>query len=570
MIDPKTLRVSCAGLTVLYVEDEEEIRNHVASILANFFAEVRSAADGEQGLAAFRERAADLVVSDIKMPHMGGLEMLKAIKEINREQAVLIVSAYNEARFFAEAIRLGVNGFVLKPVEMQQLFETLQRIVGSIREHRENKLYRDHLERLVREKTEELAKRLVTDDLTGLFNHLQLQDDLSGDEPVALVLINVDNLRELNDGYGFHIGNWALQALAAGLWGERSPGARLYRLASDFVVTLPGADLAYGEAEARRLHRYVSDLHLTTEGGADVVLASTFGVVAGRGPGLIDQARLAVMEARQQGNNRIFVLRGRSTLEGRQRETMERIAQVHRALADGRIVAHFQPIVNNATGRIAKYEALARMIDEKGELIPPLQFIQAAKLGGLMPSLTECMFDQAIALLGRCRCEISVNVTDVELRDGSLSAYLEGMLRDLRFDPGRLVIEVLEGISIDDSPEAMDQLRHLKALGLKLAIDDFGAEHSHFSRLMDLDADYLKIDGQFIKNIDHDPKACTISRAITELAKTMNIRVIAEFVHSREVQKKVLELGIHYSQGFYLGEPSPEPAHDCQEGPSED
>lgn len=120
----------------------------------------------------------------------------------------------------------------------------------------------------------------------------------------------------------------------------------------------------------------------------------------------------------------------------------------------------------------------------------------------------------------------------------------------------RIVVEVLEHIHTYDDSSTLNQLVDLKSMGIQIAIDDFGNEQSNFSRLLDIQADYIKIDGQFIKSIDTDLKSYKISSAISNLAKSLDAKIIAEYVHSKEVLDKILELDIDYSQGYYFGAPT--------------
>ncbi len=133
--------------------------------------------------------------------------------------------------------------------------------------------------------------------------------------------------------------------------------------------------------------------------------------------------------------------------------------------------------------------------------------------------------------------------------------YMASLFQEVVVPPGCVVFEVLEGISLTDSDNVLEQLTALKEMGCKIAIDDFGAEQSNFSRLLELNADFVKIDGKFIKNIHTDPKSYTITKAISGLAKDIGIKVIAEFVHCEQIQEKIAELGIEYSQGYYFGKP---------------
>lgn len=562
MTDARQLRELCRGLSALYVEDEAEIRAHMEGILGNFFEDLRLATDGAEGLERYRQRPADLVITDIMMPGMDGLAMAAAIKEIDPLQRLLIVSAYNEPRFFAQAIRVGVDGFVLKPVELQQLLDALRKTVLSIREHLENRAYHHELERLVEEKSAELAHQAITDPLTGLYNMTKLQQALERDEPCGLLLLNPENMGRINSAYGLDIGNWVLQSLAAFLRDQLPAGSELYRLTcAEFVITLPGADAETTDRVAESVRGAMGNYCFTLRHGCIIRMNVTMALSHGRGPELLRRARLALQEVRQRGGNRIGRFQPDSPMETHQRETLDWIGRLRTALDEGRLTAWFQPVVNNATGRIEKYECLAR-VREGDEIIPPIRFLEAAKLGGLMPRLTEAVVMSAVrAMEGNTDCQFSINITDDDLSEGRLTELMASLVERGRVSPSRVVFEILEGISVQGADEAVERIRELKAMGFQIAIDDFGAEHSHFARILDLRADLLKIDGRFIRAIDHDAQSLTICRAITQMARGMGLKVVAEFVHSEAVQRIVQELGIDYSQGYHFGAPAELPDH---------
>jgi len=155
MISIKGLKELAQNYTVLYVEDNEKIRNSVTHYLERFFKKVRSVSDGEEGLFIYKESAYDIVITDIDMPKMNGLDMAAKIKEINERQEIIIVSAYAENNLFMDSIRIGVSGYVIKPIDFRQINEVLYKVLYKLEKFRENELYKANLEKLVELKSEE-------------------------------------------------------------------------------------------------------------------------------------------------------------------------------------------------------------------------------------------------------------------------------------------------------------------------------------------------------------------------------------------------------------------------------
>ena len=154
-------------------------------------------------------------------------------------------------------------------------------------------------------------------------------------------------------------------------------------------------------------------------------------------------------------------------------------------------------------------------------------------------------------------CTFSINITEDDLNKNYLFEYLKEEAHRYDISPSRVILEILEGVSASGKANNIAQLKELKNYGFLIAIDDFGSEYSNFERVLDLDVDFLKIDARYIKNIDKDQKSFEITRAISFFAKNVHIPVVAEFVHSQEVQAKIDELGIEFSQGYLFSEPSP-------------
>jgi len=228
------------------------------------------------------------------------------------------------------------------------------------------------------------------------------------------------------------------------------------------------------------------------------------------------------------------------------------------AQQNARIVPYFQGIRNNQTNEIIKYESLARL-EVDGKIYSPYFFIEIAKNSGFLVEITKIMIDKSFAYLSQQAKEItmSINITEDDLYSKKLKEYLLERLAFYHLDASQIVLEILEGVSAGGAHNNIIQLKELKELGFQLAIDDFGVEYSNFERINELDVDFIKIDGKYIKNLDTNPKSYKIAKAISEFASSMGIKVIAEFVENESIQKVVEDIGIEFSQGYCFSVPSP-------------
>ena len=217
----------------------------------------------------------------------------------------------------------------------------------------------------------------------------------------------------------------------------------------------------------------------------------------------------------------------------------------------------FQGIYDNNKNSITKYEALARIVLED-RVVSPYEFLEPAKLSGLLPEITKVMIDKTMKAMSLNNYEFSINITEDDLAEDYLNDYLNEKISLYKIDSKRVILEILEGVSSTGKKNHIKQLNLLKKSGFKIAIDDFGAEYSNFERILDLDIDYIKIDAKYIKDIDTNKRSYEIVRAISFFAKNVNIPCIAEFVHNESVQKIIKDLGISYSQGYYFSQPNKE------------
>ncbi len=231
--------------------------------------------------------------------------------------------------------------------------------------------------------------------------------------------------------------------------------------------------------------------------------------------------------------------------------------KIKSAIEEKRIIPFFQPIINNKTGEIEKYETLIRMIDEDKKIISPYLFLQPSKKYKLYNYLTKIMIEKAFEVFKDINKEFSINISVDDILDESTNNFIIKKLKYYK-NPERVVFEILESEGIENYSKVMDFIMDIKACGGKIAIDDFGSGYSSFEHILKLNPDYLKIDASMIKNITRDKNSEIITTTIVEFARKIGLKTIAEFVHSEEVYEKVKNIGVDYSQGYYLGEPGME------------
>ncbi|MCD6189980.1 MAG: EAL domain-containing protein [Sulfurimonas sp.] len=554
------------NLTVLFVEDDTAARTSIKMLLDLFFDRVFLAENGKEGLKLFEQNKPDIVITDITMPIMGGIEMSKIIRVRQPSQKIIISSAHQDIEFLLGSLEIGVDGYLIKPIQKKQFIATIKRVLERISLEIENENYQKNLEKMVqiqvakiKEQSDSIMKQLRTDRLTGLANKEQLEIDFINKSPTEMLFLNIDNFDQINMSYGFEVGDILLLKIAKYL-NEEVGEYQLYRLNGDeFAIMIYNKGIAEVEKFANQLKLTIYNKVFIVN-DVSIRITVTIGIVP-----ILDiytdvpysSAHLVIKEARELRRNSIAVFKFNPSSINKQKEGLEWAQKIKLALDFDLLIPYFQPIVNLQTKEIDKYECLARIID-KGNVISPFFFIESAKIAGILPEITRRIIEKSFAVMEKSKVIFSINISDDDLKEGYLNKFLNEMCSKYHILPQRVVLEILENISNYDAGDAIKQLEELKDKGFQISIDDFGAESSNFARVQKLNVDFIKIDGSFIKDIATDKNSQDIVKTIIFYAQLSGVKTIAEFVHNKETFHIVMALGVDYAQGYHLGEPKSE------------
>ena len=235
---------------------------------------------------------------------------------------------------------------------------------------------------------------------------------------------------------------------------------------------------------------------------------------------------------------------------------IETIHMIKTAIDNGKIISYFQPIVNNVTNVVEKYESLVRLITEEGQLLTPYYFLDTAKKGRYYTKITKIVLDNSFAALYQIpNASISINLSMHDIERSEITTYIEHLLDAYKTESHRIIFELLESEDIKDFMLIRRFIQSVKKRGVKIAIDDFGTGYSNFERLLSYEPDILKIDGSLIKNIHNNEVNQHIVETIVLFAKKQRLTTVAEFVENEEIYHIVKQLGIDYSQGYFFGKP---------------
>lgn len=543
------------NIRVLYVEDDSQIREEFLHFLNRFFSSVTVATNGKEGLSKALENTYDLIITDIMMPKLNGLEMIEKIKEKKPSQPTMIISAYHELLMLHRSIELGVDGYLFKPIKPQETIDLLWKAVSKIMMEKENLLYKNHLEKMIEIKNQELIQLYTIDHITGLYTLSKLEQDLTQSSKASLAFIKISDFKNLNDFYGYEVGNSILAQTANFLQGMVSDfdDAKLYRISGThyaLLISMDGNDL-------ERFARYIIHMYESTEIQAEnemLLLEMDIGIVDYSEGLSLSKADIALREAQHKGS--VVVYTQDDSKNKLRAEKLKCKDDIKRGLIEDRFVPFYQPIIDNKTKKIIKYEALARLITPDGKVISPEHFLSIAKETKTYAQVSQMVIRKAMEDFQNSECFISINLSIDDVKHPQTREFLFQQIEDFP-QPNRLVFELLESEGIESYEDLGDFFNRIKHYGCQIAIDDFGSGYSNFERIAKLNIDYIKIDGSLVVNIGNSFLSQTIVEMVASFAKKIKIKTIAEFVTDSTIESKILSMGINESQGYLFGKAIP-------------
>lgn len=425
------------------------------------------------------------------------------------------------------------------------------------------RLLRVRVDRAASESNRTMAS-LHRDALTGVATRSHFLDLLRNEvyhgstQTVGYMQLDMDNLKVLNDSAGHGAGDAALVHLAATIR-ELIPSAIVGRLGGDeFGIAILGHDnkpalRRLGEELLRRLDRPVGIM------GRPIRLSATIGIAlspldATDMDELISKADLALYKGKKAGRSIVVPFDAEMLGDERHRRFVER--ELRAALLLDELELHYQPVFD-ADMNIRSHEALIRWRHKVRGMIPPAQFIGIAEESDLIDKLGEWVLRRACIDMRRLAGPIAVNVSPAQLRHADFAPRVAAILDELDASPHRLIVEITETVPLQAKGIEMANLDAIRAMGVRIAIDDFGAGHASLQYLRGFAFDIIKIDRTYVSNLGESRIDAMIVSAICDIARSLPVEVIAEGVETQEQLTKLRLAGCTGFQGFLLARPQP-------------
>jgi diguanylate cyclase (GGDEF)-like protein/PAS domain S-box-containing protein len=376
----------------------------------------------------------------------------------------------------------------------------------------------------------------------------------------AVLCIDLDRFKEVNDVFGHSVGDSLLKEAASRLQAA-ADGVFVARPGGDefTVIMAGGVQPAGAEALAERLlactaEDIVIDGHFLRFGlSVGVAIYPTDGLDAKT---LLANADAALYRAKKDGRGSIRFFAPEMDKQLRDRRALQN--DLRSAIERSELRLHYQPQAQ-VDGSIIGFEALVRWQHPVRGLVPPNRFIPIAEDSGLIIAIGEWVLREACreAASWARPLHIAVNLSPVQFKHGDLGGLIHAILLETGLSPGRLELEITEGVLIDDFSRAVSVLRRLKALGVRIAMDDFGTGYSSLSYLQSFPFDKMKIDATFIANLNRNPQSAAIVRAMIGLGRGLDLPIMAEGVETQEQLEFLRNERCDAVQGFLIGRPGP-------------
>ncbi len=556
--------------SILYIEDDRLTQKIIVNVLGQHFSEIFVANDGVEGIKLYHEKQPDIILSDISMPNLNGIEMTQEIKRHNPKQKVALFTGYNDLTYLSKAINIGVDKYILKPLDTKQMFRALDEIVESLKKEEEQEEYREQLEFVAQH-----------DELTGLLNRRQffflleklLQRNNREKKFVAILALDLNKFKPINDTYGHEVGDLVLKRVAHNLLDVIRKEDIVARFGGDeFAVAIGSLEDKHQLLKfLKRLeNRFSEALIYVDEDGLkhSITMSCSIGITFHTATDnctdleqLMRQADRAMYIAKKaQKPYACFDEKEESEFKIKIQKTKE----IKEGIDKGDFILYYQPIIEIKSQEIVAYESLIRWQHPTEGVLTPDKFLpyildDTEIITYLGKWIVEQVFIQYSAWLEEGHDTVlSINISFNELASKDFISMLKNLLEKYpKVKPTQITFEVIENIALKDISLDESSLEEIKELGFQIALDNFGTGLSTLSSIKRFKIDSIKIDKSFVMRMLEDKADYSIVDASIQLAKAFGHLVVAEGVESKEHLTTLLALGCDRAQGFGIARPMP-------------
>jgi diguanylate cyclase (GGDEF)-like protein len=561
---------------ILVIEDEEFVRENIVELLDAEGFEVIGAENGRIGVDLAKVMIPDLILCDVMMPGLDGYGVLTALRQelVMASIPFIFLTAKAAKADFRQGMELGADDYITKPFTRAELLGAIASRLKKQAAVQE----RYHTE--LQQAKEQLDYLIHNDSLTNLPNRLALRErfkqvqptDANNEQLVTVLCLGLDRFNQINDNLGHTVGDLLIKAVGERITsciGSQDIVARLN--ADQFAIILA---MTQHKKEAGNIAQTMLESlsQIFRLAGQEIFITASIGIALYPRDGaeieqLLNHANTAMTQAKQHGGDQYEFYSAAFNIGSSDRLALQ--ASLRHALEREELQVYYQPQVNLKTGEIIGAEALVRWQHPERGLVSPDKFIPLAEETGLIVPIGEWVLQTACKqtkhwqTAGFPSLRVAVNLSSRQFSQIDLRKQLVQILMDTGLDPKFIELELTESMLVQNTEVAIRRLNALKSLGVEIAIDDFGTGYSSLSYLQQFPFDILKIDRCFIRNITENANNAAITKAIIEMAKSLNLKLIAEGVETEAELSFVCKHQCDAMQGYLFSRPVP--AHDFEQ-----
>ncbi len=527
---------------ILIVDDVAVNRMTIKLSLKNENYTFIEAANGLEAIEKAKGHHPDVILMDAMMPKMNGFEATKKIREIESIQRtpILMITSLENKEDKIHALEAGVSDFISKPFDKTELKARCKSYA--------------HISSL-----NQKYSLATINPITSLPNKMALLKDISeGSGEQELFLVKIDNFETNENFYGNKIVE-LLELEFTKLLKESFQSLNhqdIYHISSGkYAVLRHCTDMLKREKIEDFCFNFVEKVkHQKIESyGYDFDVNVSMSFAKGK-DSIYEDANEVLRSAIVHKKEYLLAEDVIDELRSGLSRNLSMLKTIKIALKSNNIAPQYQPIFNNKTKEIYRYESLIRMKDEQGNTIYPGPFfLETAKKGKLYPQVTKILIDKVFEKIQETGKEFSINLSSLDIEDPHMSAYLLQTIKDHAAVADKMIFELLEDKDTEDYEVVKQFIDISKSYGVKIAIDDFGSGYSNFMRILEFEPDIIKIDGSLIQDIASSPLARKTVEMIKLFADRIDALTVAEYVENEEIYDIINEIGIDYSQGYYIG-----------------
>jgi EAL domain-containing protein (putative c-di-GMP-specific phosphodiesterase class I)/DNA-binding response OmpR family regulator len=538
------LKIESESRSVLIIDDDRDVALSLARLLKKFFKECITASDGESGLDIFLTRFQNnnpftLVITDLELPKIGGLRVISEIRDISKNLPILILSAHDESEFMAEAIRMDVQGYLLKPLVMVKLFERLDKI-------------------FINKNIMDMNSATQIDNVTGWKKYFALTNKINSTKltPITILSIRINHLASMFNIIGKGLTNEYLSDLARTLEGLLfEADGEFYRTGKDeLCLVLDGEQIEYATNLAKNMLSVTRYFYKYEQG---IILNSTLSIGIAYGvENVLLQSKLALAKT----NNHIGDIAFFSQIKGDKNHTFTDgrniLKMIFNAITEESVLPFLQPIADVNTRKFIIYQALMR-IREDNQLYGPETFLHLAMGMGQMPIITRSMIRNTFKLYSTLpeNAIISISLSFYDLNDEGLLSYISYWVERYNLSSSNIAFQIRNEIEILDNQYIFEVIQELKSRGYKIILDNFGLSQCNFLNLLELKPDFIKLQLDVIEKLQSDSHMVLIVHKIIEIAHAIGSKVIISNISNLDQFKLLNSANIDLMQGFAIRAP---------------